>query len=94
MKKEKLIYHIQVEDLKAVIDTVEGRRFVWRLLNSTGFRNPTFTTDSKHTAYNLGRKSVADELFELLLSAGRDAVLKVLYAAETDKQLMSEKGEI
>jgi hypothetical protein len=58
-------------DLRAVMGTATGRRFVWRLLNSdTGINSLSYTGDPSSTDFNEGRRSVG---LNLLGEIQRDA---------------------
>lgn len=47
-------------DLRVVMGTAPGRRFVWRLLEQSGLHSASFGGSDTHaTAYNEGRRSVA-----------------------------------
>jgi hypothetical protein len=59
------------EDLRAVMGTATGRRFIWRLLNSdTGINALSYTGDPSSTDFNEGRRSVG---LNLLAEIQRDA---------------------
>lgn len=49
-------------DIKAVMGTSAGRRFVARVLESTGIQLTAFVPNSKQTAFNLGAQQVGEQL--------------------------------
>jgi len=60
--EQKRIRQKEVEDMKRILKTPEGRRFVWRLWDMCGiFRNP-FNPNSNQSAFNSGRMSVGHEV--------------------------------
>lgn len=72
------------EDLRAVMGTATGRRFMWRLLNAdTGISARSYTGELGSTAFNEGRRSVGLVLLEELQ---RDA-------PEAWARMMSERAE-
>lgn len=92
MDREEEIEFQKIEDLKAVVNLPAGKRFLHRLLDEAGFRSKSFTNNG-WTAYNLGRKSIADTLFERLTEAGQEYMIKVIYAATDDHVLQHELKE-
>lgn len=54
-------------DLRSVMSTASGRRFVWRVLeNGSGFLDGTFTSDALALAFNAGKRAVGVALFQEL----------------------------
>lgn len=70
------------DDLRAVLATTQGRRFLWRMLSQAGLYSPSFATDPLATAYNEGRRSVA---MGLMLEAQR--VSAPLYVRAVREQM-------
>lgn len=64
-------------DLVSVMNTPEGRRFVWQLIGNAGVFQQSFVADATATAFNEGRRSVGlallarlnDEMPDLYLRA-------------------------
>ncbi len=50
------------EDLRAVMGTAAGRRFLWRLLEQAGLHGRSYAGAAEATAHNEGRRSVALDL--------------------------------
>ncbi|WP_051560468.1 Bbp19 family protein [Marinobacterium jannaschii] len=48
----------QLDDLAAVMGTEAGQRLVWRLLESTGIYQQSYTGDPASTYFNEGRRSI------------------------------------
>lgn len=90
MDKEDLI-QLQIEnDFKEVLNMKAGRRFIFRLLDDTGFRGNVFTNNG-WTAFNLGKESVGKDILNQLINLGADYLTSVLYAAEKDEVLIQER---
>lgn len=53
-------------DVRAVMDTVQGRRFVWDLLEKTGMFNSRFIEKSLLMYWFAGRRDMGLELFNEL----------------------------
>lgn len=51
-----------IDDVRKILKTPEGRRFIWRLWGMCGiFRNP-FTANANQTGFNAGRMSIGQEI--------------------------------
>ena len=52
----------EISDLRRILKTPEGRRFIWRLWSKCGiFRNPFHLNSNQHSK-NSGRMSIGQEL--------------------------------
>jgi hypothetical protein len=52
-------------DLKDIMKTAEGRRFVWGLLSNTGIFRGSFAVGDAHaTSFNEGRRSIGLKYFK------------------------------
>lgn len=59
----------ELSDLKSVLKTPQGRRFIWRLWEKCGiYRNP-FTPNANQTGYNSGRMSIGQEVLRDVMQA-------------------------
>lgn len=47
----------EIEDVKKVISSAEGRRFLWRLMSESGVFRASYTGDSK-TFFNEGKRDI------------------------------------
>lgn len=54
-------------DLEAVMSTVPGRRFVWRILGKSNLKQNAMTGNSM-TYYLLGQQSVSNELIDVFFT--------------------------
>lgn len=50
--KERRRRSLELEDVRALLQRKEGRRFVWRLLSNAGIYRPLFTANSLEIARN------------------------------------------
>lgn len=50
---------LQAADFKAVLESAEGRRFVYRILAEGGIYQSSFNSDPLVMAYNEGRRALA-----------------------------------
>ena len=52
----------EIDDVKKILKTPEGRRFIWKLWSVSGiFRNPFHPNSNQHS-WNSGRMSIGQEL--------------------------------
>lgn len=79
-----------IEDFRAVTATPEGRRFVWDLL-APAFTG-SYTGEALSTAYNEGRRTVANELLARLNDHAPRALLAML-AASTEARAADDAAE-
>ena len=74
--------NLELDDLRQVMATKQGRRFMWRLLGECGVMRQSFSTDASLMSFNEGRRSIgipqvadlmqhAPEKYELMLSEHR-----------------------
>lgn len=56
----------EIEDVKKILKTPEGRRYFWRLLSKCGMFRTSFTPNSNLTAFNEGKRDIGlDTLIEI-----------------------------
>lgn len=63
----------RADDLRAVMGTPEGRRFVWRLLNEAGLFSSSYTGEAISGAFTEGKRAFAVGLMKQLQAESRDA---------------------
>lgn len=68
----------RADDMRAVMGSVEGRRFVWRLLNESGLFGSSYTGEAISGAYGEGRRAVAVKLMADLQAESRDAYVRMV----------------
>ncbi len=57
-RKKKLARQREIDDFRWLMGTVQGRRFVWRLLEQAGVFRTTFRLDSGETAFLEGNRNM------------------------------------
>lgn len=55
--KHKIETDAEVQDLRAIMESPTGRRFMWRLLEQTGLYKTSFTGNST-TFFNEGQRNI------------------------------------
>ena len=65
------------QDLRNIMASAGGRRWLWSLLNSAGLYAPVFNHSGSVTAYNSGRQSVAQEVAAQMASVSPDDWVRI-----------------
>lgn len=63
--------NLEKEDLRKILDTAEGLRFLWRVLEASGIYRTTFTGNST-SFFNEGRRSIGLEIKADLMEVDPD----------------------
>lgn len=83
----KLRQQLQVEDLRFVMSTPAGRRFVHRVLGLCGTFRLSFTGEQTHTtAFNEGKRSLGNQLFAEVEAVSPEAFVDMLREAQRTKK--------
>ncbi|MEX9744528.1 MULTISPECIES: hypothetical protein [Providencia] len=82
--KEKLRKEREDDDLKQVMSTEYGRRFVWKILSASGVFHSSFSSDPYSTYFKEGARNRGLELFNSVLSVCPD--LYLVMAEEAKEQ--------
>ncbi len=82
--KAKLRKEREDDDLKQVMSTEYGRRFIWKTLSASGVFEASFTSDPYITSFNEGRRNKGLELFNDVMSVCPD--LYLVMAEEAKEQ--------
>jgi hypothetical protein len=100
IREEALLLQSQ-NDLRAVMSIVEGRRFVWGLLEDCGVFAPSFANEPLATSYNEGRRAIGiglmvrcqAEATDLYIAALQEHLAEVKKTAETRQALEASAQE-
>ncbi|AVF16203.1 Uncharacterised protein [Enterobacter hormaechei] len=74
----------EIDDIRFVMDSEQGRRIIWSLLEKGKVFAPCFAGDSHLTAFNEGQRNLALVLFQRVMAHCPDQYLKM--AAEAGEQ--------
>ena len=75
---EKFARDTEANDLRWVLSTAQGRRFIWRVLGECGvFRTSFMGGATDHTLFNEGRRSVGIQALTWVTEAAPDAYIKM-----------------
>lgn len=80
----------EAEDLKVILATLPGRRFMWRLLEEAKtFRNP-FTGIAAQTDFNCGQQNLGQRYLALIMEFAPSRFVEMLAEKEADAERRSK----
>lgn len=77
-QKEKLVFERKLNDLKFILSTEQGRRFIWDLLSRCGIFKESADASGSWTYYKEGRRSVGLSILTEVVEADPDSYLKMM----------------
>ncbi|EHJ8929167.1 hypothetical protein KJB16_002604 [Salmonella enterica] len=75
--KQQLLAQRDIDDIKFVMNSEQGRRVIWSLLERGKVFSPCFSGDSHLTAFNEGQRNLALALFQRVMANCPDQYLKM-----------------
>ncbi|MFV8851556.1 hypothetical protein [Serratia fonticola] len=85
MTKEQLQQR-HADDVKQVMSTEQGRRFVWGLLSQAGVFQTTFSVDTNTAMFREGNRNAGLALFNDVFGLCPDLYLTMAAEAEKDRE--------
>lgn len=82
--RQQILAQRDIDDIKFVMDSEQGRRVVWGLLEKGQVFGTCFNVDPNITAFNEGQRNLALVLFQRVMAHCPDQYLKM--AAEASEQ--------
>lgn len=83
-RKQRDLAQREIDDIKFVMDSVQGRRVVWSVLEKGQVFGTCFNVEPHITAFNEGQRNLALALFQRVMAHCPDQYLKM--AAEASEQ--------
>ena len=85
----------ELSDLRFILKTPEGRRFIWGLLSTAGIFHSSFSLNDAQTNFNEGRRSIGLKYLSDLMETKPDAYLYMQqeHSSEEKSEEMLEKEE-
>lgn len=84
-RKDESIRDRELADLKLVMDSLEGRRFVWRLLDKAGVFRTSFTGNST-TFFNEGMRNMGLVVLADVHEACAEQYIQMMTEAKKDTE--------
>lgn len=85
-KKEKEQDRQEGEDIKSVLSTPAGRRFIWRYLGICGIFQSSYTGESAETFFNEGKRNVGLALLNDVTGVSPEAYLQMMQEAQEEPE--------
>ncbi|OVZ82196.1 hypothetical protein [Yersinia kristensenii] len=82
----KVLRQRDLNDITYLMGTVEGRRFIWRLLSLGGVFTTSYTGETNSTMFNEGRRNYGLTLFSDVMEACPDEYLTMANEAKEDSK--------
>lgn len=86
-KKAKRKRERELADLRTVLSTEQGRRFLWRQLEAAGIYSCTFYEDARYAEFVNGMRNVGCRLLAEIHEADPQAYLLMASEAKRDKEI-------
>lgn len=90
-EKELRGRELELEDLRFVLGTPQGRRMIWRYLSRCGVYQTSFSENTNTTYFREGERNIGLVIHAEALEASSDLFLKMMQEAESEKN-KSQKG--
>lgn len=74
---QKRVRQKEIDDIKTVLKTPEGRRFIWRIWAMAGMFREPFNPNSNQTGWNLGRMSIGRDILDDVNAADWTAFARI-----------------
>lgn len=83
--KERRIRTRELMDVRTVLATEEGRRFVWRVLEECKVFRTVKASDDSTTNYNAGKQDVGHFVMDEMLEARPNAFIEMMSEAQQER---------
>ncbi len=76
-EEAKQLTERDLNDLRVVVSTAEGRRWFWRQMGQNGTFRKSFAANDAITNFNEGRRAAGNNMFHDLMAAKPEAFLQM-----------------
>ncbi|WP_220668083.1 Bbp19 family protein [Raoultella ornithinolytica] len=84
VRKKGILMQRDIDDIRFVMDSAQGRRVIWAVLEQGKVFSACFAGDPQVTAFNEGQRNLALALFQRVMAHCPDQYLKM--AAEANEE--------
>lgn len=84
--KEKLMIDQEAADMKAVLETPQGRRMLWRFMEASGVYTQSAVQSGSWTYFNEGRRCIGNMILSKILQAGPEYYLQMMNENKENKK--------
>lgn len=74
-----------LDDLKYVLQSAQGRRFLWRLLGECRVHNSIFNTNALTQSHSSGKQDVGHFIMGEIIRSDEDAFLRMMKESKENK---------
>lgn len=84
----------EINDLRRLLKTPEGRRFIWKIISSCGIFRSSFTMNSNQTAFREGQREIGLNILNDVNEAdsGAFAQMQQEYVSDINSKNESKQG--
>jgi hypothetical protein len=83
--KERDLRRQELEDMRFILSTPQGRRFIWRYLTRCGVFALSYSHSGSETAFNEGQRNIGLKLMAELSEADASAYVTILKENKGDQ---------
>ena len=97
MNIQEKIEREERQDVEAVLSTVAGRRFLWRVLSQAGIYKDIPTQNPEQMARQLGKRALGLWLLQIVGEAGEDQLFTMMKEAKArvkELELMAKRAGV
>lgn len=84
-EKAKLQRYLELDDLKKILKTAEGRRFIWRYLEVASIHKTTFTGNSE-TFFKEGMRNIGLMILADVMDASPESFIEMMIESKKGDQ--------
>lgn len=84
-KREKEQFDLQTEDLRSVLSTRPGRRFVWRMIAACGVFNSVNHASGSQVYYLAGKQDIGHLLMGEIIKADENRLLQMMTESKDEE---------
>lgn len=83
--KEKILADNELNDLKFILATEQGRRFIWAVLSDCGIYTESADNSGSWTYYKEGKRSIGLKLLSKIMATDPDSYLRMIKESKKEK---------
>lgn len=95
-KKQEMrrkLYERSLSDLRKVLNSAEGRRFIWEILSEAGVFRGSWSSNPHETSYREGKRDIGLFTLNRLLKVSPEIFNQMQKEAATDKMIQKEEAK-
>jgi hypothetical protein len=89
---ERFLRQRKADDVKRLMSSRWGRRFMWELLAAAGTYQQTFNTNAMQMAFNEGKRSVGNQLLAYVQATCPERFVEMLKEHQDDERRSNDRS--